>query len=113
MASFEAHGRDSFGIGTRSRMILAMILTPLRLMLGEYRTLTAAFTVSLTPRKKHWNICEPNMTKAAKEFLKSTTLKMDEMLAALTPEEQHDLLDALAGEVEERLDQVMDQDGRN
>jgi hypothetical protein len=31
------------------------------------------------------NICEPNMNKAAKEFLKSTTTKLDEMLAALTP----------------------------
>ncbi len=48
------------------------------------------------------------MTKAAKEFLKSTTTKMDEILASLTPEEQHDLLDALAGEVEERLDQLME-----
>jgi hypothetical protein len=42
------------------------------------------------------------MTKPAKDFLKSTTTKMDEILASLTPEEQHDLLDALAGEVEER-----------
>jgi hypothetical protein len=50
------------------------------------------------------------MTKAAKEFLKSTTTKMDEILAALTPEEQHDLLDVLAGEVEERLDQLIDVD---
>ena len=48
------------------------------------------------------------MTKAAKEFLKSTTSKLDEILAALTPEEQHDFLDALAGEVEERLDQLID-----
>lgn len=31
------------------------------------------------------------MTKAAKEFLKSTVSKLDEILAALTPEEQHDL----------------------
>jgi hypothetical protein len=31
------------------------------------------------------------MNKAAKDFLKSTTTKMDEILAALTPEEQHDL----------------------
>ncbi|MBK8037762.1 MAG: hypothetical protein IPK22_11590 [Verrucomicrobiaceae bacterium] len=41
------------------------------------------------------------MTKAAKEFLKSTMTKMDEILAALTQEEQHDLLDALAGEITE------------
>ena len=32
--------------------------------------------------------------------------KMDGILAALTQEEQHDLLDALAGEVEDRLDQL-------
>jgi hypothetical protein len=56
----------------------------------------------LTPRRRRWNICKPNMTKSAKEFLKSTTTKLDEIMAALTPEEQHDLLDALAGEVEER-----------
>ena len=47
------------------------------------------------------------MTKAAKAFLKST----DAVLASLTPEEQHDLLDALAGEVEERLDQLAEEDG--
>ena len=79
-------------------------------MCSGYSTLTAAFTVSLTPRKKRWNICESNMTKQAKDFLKSTTTKLDEILAALTPEEQHDLLDALAGEVEERLDQLIDVD---
>ena len=66
--------------------------------------------VSLTLRRRHWNICKPNMTKAAKEFLKSTATKLDEILASLTPEEQHDLLDALAGEVEERLDQLIDVD---
>jgi hypothetical protein len=48
------------------------------------------------------------MNKAATEFLKATTTKLDEILASLTPEEQHDLLDALAGEVEERLDQLID-----
>lgn len=77
-------------------------------MCSGYSILTPAFTVSLTLRRKHWNICESNMTKAAKEFLKSTTTKLDEIMAALTPEEQHDLLDALVGEVEERLDQLMD-----
>lgn len=50
------------------------------------------------------------MTKAAKEFLKSTTTKLDEILPAMTPEDQHELLDALAGEVEERLDQLIDVD---
>jgi hypothetical protein len=79
-------------------------------MCSGYSIPTPAFTVSLTPRKKHWNICEPNMTKPAKEFLKATTTKLNEILAALTPEEQHDLLDALAGEVEERLDQLIDVD---
>ena len=79
-------------------------------MCSGYSILTLVFTVSLTPRKKHWNICEPNMNKAAKEFLKSTTTKLDEILASLTPEEQHDLLDALAGEIEERLDQLIDVD---
>ena len=77
-------------------------------MCSGYSILTLVFTVFLTPRKKQWNICKPNMTKAAKEFLKSTTTKLDEILAALTQEEQHDLLDALAGEVEERLDQLID-----
>ncbi len=48
------------------------------------------------------------MTKAAREFLKSTTTKLDEVLATLTQEEQHDLLDTLAGEIEERLDQLME-----
>ena len=51
------------------------------------------------------------MTKSAKEFLKSTISTLDETLASLTQEEQHDLLDALAGEVEERLDQLMEGEG--
>lgn len=79
-------------------------------MCSGYSILTLVFTVSLTPRKKHGNICERLMTKTAKEFLKSTTTKLDEILVALTQEEQHDLLDALAGEVEERLDQVMEEE---
>ena len=41
------------------------------------------------------------MTKAAKAFLKSTTANLDAVLASLTPEEQHDLLDALAKVTEE------------
>lgn len=77
-------------------------------MCSGYSILTLVFTVSLTHRRRHWNICESNMTKSAKEFLKSTTTKMDEILAALTPEEQHDLLDTLAGEVEDRLDEYGD-----
>ena len=50
------------------------------------------------------------MNKAAKEFLKATTSKLDEILAALTPGEQHDLLDTLAGEIEERLDTLTEAD---
>lgn len=79
-------------------------------MCSGYSILTLVFTVCLTPRRRRWNICKPNMTKSAKEFLNSITSKLDEILAALTPEEQHDLLDALAGEVEERLDQLIDVD---
>jgi hypothetical protein len=41
------------------------------------------------------------MTKAAKAFLKLTTANLDAVLASLTPEEQHDLLDALAKVTEE------------
>lgn len=48
------------------------------------------------------------MTKAAKELLKSTMTKLDEVLATLTQDDKHDLLDSLAAEIEERLDQVMD-----
>ena len=51
------------------------------------------------------------MTQAAKAFLNSTTANLDAVLASLTPEEQHDLLDALAGEVEERLDLLAEEDG--
>lgn len=44
------------------------------------------------------------MKRSARDFIRSTTSLLDHVLATLTPEEQHDLLDALAGEVEERLD---------
>jgi hypothetical protein len=44
------------------------------------------------------------MQRNAREFIRSTTTLLDHILATLSPEEQHDLLDALAGEVEERFD---------
>jgi hypothetical protein len=39
------------------------------------------------------------MHPEGKDFLKSTTDRLEEFLAILTPEDQHDLLDALAGEI--------------
>ena len=50
------------------------------------------------------------MTKIAREFVKATVAEFDGVLAAYTPKEQHDLLDTLAGEIEERLDQLIDVD---
>lgn len=50
------------------------------------------------------------MTKAAKDLLKSTTTKLDEILASLTPVEQNDLLGALASGVEEHLDPLIEAD---
>jgi hypothetical protein len=40
----------------------------------------------------------------AREFIGSTRTRLDHVLTTLTLREQHDLLDALAREVEERLD---------
>lgn len=48
------------------------------------------------------------MKRNAREFILSTTTLLDQVLATLTQEEQHELLDALAGEIEERLDTVVD-----
>lgn len=45
------------------------------------------------------------MKRDAREFIRSTTTLLDHVLTKLTPEEQHDLLDALAGGGEERLDE--------
>jgi hypothetical protein len=47
------------------------------------------------------------MKRNAREFIRSTTTLLDHVLATLTQEEQHDLLDALAGEIEERLDALV------
>ncbi len=43
------------------------------------------------------------MKRNAREFI-----RFDHILATLTQEEQHDLLDALAAEVEERMDALVD-----
>ncbi len=48
------------------------------------------------------------MKQNAREFIRSTTTLLDHVLTTLTQEEQHELLDALAGEIEERLDTVVD-----
>jgi hypothetical protein len=50
------------------------------------------------------------MHPEGKVFLKSTTDGLDEILSVMSPEDHHDLLDALAGEIETRLDQVMEQE---
>ena len=51
------------------------------------------------------------MNRPAREFLQSMVRKLDEMLAALPQDEQHDLLDGLAGEIEERLNTLIESDG--
>ena len=48
------------------------------------------------------------MTSPAREFIRSTTATLDRLLALLAEDEQHDLLDALAAEVEERLDALVE-----
>ena len=48
------------------------------------------------------------MKRNAREFIHSTTTLLDHILATLTQEEQHDVLDALAAEVEERMDALVD-----
>lgn len=48
------------------------------------------------------------MKRNAREFIHATTTLLDHILATLTQEEQHELLDALAGEMEERLDALVE-----
>ena len=48
------------------------------------------------------------MHPEGKVFLKSTTVRLGEVLAVLSPEDQHDLLDALAGEIEIRLEELIE-----
>ena len=47
------------------------------------------------------------MTSSAREFVHATTRSLDRLLTTLTEDEQHDLLDALAAEIEERLDALV------
>ncbi len=48
------------------------------------------------------------MKRNAREFIRSTTTLLDHVLPTLTQEEQHELLDVLAGEIEERLDALVE-----
>ena len=48
------------------------------------------------------------MTSQTREFIRSTTVTLDRLLVLLTEDEQHDLLDALAAELEERLDRLVE-----
>jgi len=48
------------------------------------------------------------MKQNAREFIRSTTNLLDHILATLTQEEQHNLLDTLAGEIEKRMDAVVE-----
>ena len=51
-----------------------------------------------------------SMTSSAREFIHATTRSLDRLLTTLTEDEQHDLLDALAAEIEERLDALVERD---
>lgn len=48
------------------------------------------------------------MKRPLREFINSTTTLLDHLLSSLTQDEQHELLDALAAEVEERLDVLVE-----
>jgi hypothetical protein len=48
------------------------------------------------------------MKQNAHEFIRSTTTLLDHILATLTQEEQHNLLDTLAGEIEKRMDVLVE-----
>lgn len=47
------------------------------------------------------------MKRNARAFIRSTTTLLDHILVTLTQEEQHDLLNALAEEVEGRVDALV------
>lgn len=51
---------------------------------------------------------EINMKRPLRDFIQSTTTLLDHLLSSLTQDEQHELLDALAAEVEERLDVLVE-----
>jgi hypothetical protein len=48
------------------------------------------------------------MKRPLRDFIQSTTTLLDHLLSSLTQEEQHELLDALAAEVEERLEVLVE-----
>ena len=47
------------------------------------------------------------MDSLSRDFIRSTTRDLDRLLTTLTEEEQHDLLDALAAKIEERMDALL------
>ncbi len=49
-----------------------------------------------------------SMKQESRDFIRSFTTQLDQLLLRLTQEERHDVLDALAGEVEERLDGLVE-----
>lgn len=53
-------------------------------------------------------VCKESMTLLAREFIRSTSVTLDRLLALLPKDEQHDLLDALAAEIEERFDTLVE-----
>lgn len=44
------------------------------------------------------------MKRDSREFLRSTTILLDHVLTKLTQDEQRELLEALSGEIAQRLD---------
>jgi hypothetical protein len=50
------------------------------------------------------------MNRESRDFLRATTALLDKQLTALTAEQQHDLLDALAAEIEERMVTLVESD---
>lgn len=51
------------------------------------------------------------MNQSGREFIQSTMKRLDELLGTLVPTDQHDLLDELASEIEERMESVIESDG--
>jgi len=47
------------------------------------------------------------MNRTTRDFIQTTMTRLDELLAQLPQDQQHDLLDALAGEIEEQLDTLV------
>ena len=53
-------------------------------------------------------ICKVSRTSFAREFIRSTSVTLDRPLALLPKDEPRDELEALASEVEERLDTLVE-----